>query len=96
MPETYVRIKWPGGREETVYSPSSIVRSYFEPATELSLTEFEMRCMQALDHASQRVYETYGYVCGSAMAEKHRITEAIYEVRAAQSDQPVQILTIFS
>lgn len=96
MPETYVRIKWPGGREETVYSPSSIVRTYFEPATELSLAEFESRCVQALDHASQRVRETYGYECSSAMAEKYRITEAIHEYRATQSDQPVTILTIFS
>lgn len=96
MPETFVQIEWPGGREETVYSPSSIIRTYFEPATELSLAEFEIRCVRALDHASRRVYETYGYECSSAMAEKYRIAKAIQACRATQTDQPVKILTIFS
>jgi uncharacterized repeat protein (TIGR04042 family) len=96
MPETFVRIKWPGGREETVYSPSSIIGTYFESATELSLSEFETRCGQALDHASQRVRETYGYACSSAMAEKHRILSVVKQLQATHPDQPVQILTISS
>jgi uncharacterized repeat protein (TIGR04042 family) len=96
MPETFVRITWPGGREETVYSPSSIIREYFEPATEMSLGEFEARCTQALDRASERVREVYGYACSSAAAEKSRILSAVSSLRAEDANQIVKILTINS
>ncbi len=97
MPETYVQIQWPNGKKEHIYSPSSIIRTYFQAGTELSLPDFEARCVQALDHASERVRETYGYACSSAMAEKHRITEAIKTVGTENTaTQTVQILTIQS
>lgn len=97
MPETYIEIRWPNGKKEHVYSPSSIIRDYFQAGTELLLGDFEVRCIQALDHASERVRERYGYACSSAMAEKQRIVAAIKAIQPAVSDnQTVQILTIQS
>lgn len=97
MPETYVQIQWPGGRKEHIYSPSSIIRDYMQAGTELPLNDFEARCIQALDHASERVRERYGYACSSAMAEKQRIVAAVKALRPTVDDtQTVQILTIRS
>ena len=97
MPETYVQIQWPNGRKEHIYSPSSIIRDYFQAGTELPLSDFETRCVQALDHASDRVRERYGYACSSAMAEKQRIVAAVQAVRPTLNDtETVQILTIQS
>lgn len=97
MPETYVEIRWPNGKKEHVYSPSSIIRDYFQPGTELPIGDFEARCIQALDHASERVRERYGYACSSAMAEKQRIVAAVKAARPTVTDnQTVQILTIQS
>lgn len=97
MPETYVEIRWPNGKKEHVYSPSSIIRDYFQAGTELPLGDFEARCIQALDHASERVRERYGYACTSAMAEKQRIIAAAKAIRpGAEDTQTVRILTIQS
>ncbi|QJD80143.1 MSMEG_0570 family nitrogen starvation response protein [Spirosoma rhododendri] len=97
MPETYVHIQWPDGRDETIYSPSSVIRTYFEPGTELNLPDFEQRCATALQHASRRVRETYGYECTAAMAEKHRMAAAIQAIRRTHpgpDESTVRILTI--
>ncbi|HEX8427608.1 MSMEG_0570 family nitrogen starvation response protein [Hymenobacter sp.] len=96
MPETYVRIAWPNGQETLVYSPSSIIREYFQPATELSLVDFQARCTQALDHASRRVQEVYGYECSASAAEKYRIDDAIKAFQPTDANQTVKILAINS
>lgn len=96
MPETYVRIAWPNGQEDTIYSPSSTITDFLQPGTELSLSEFEARFSQGLDLASQRVAAIYGFACTSAMAEKGRLTAAVRQCQAAAGDAPatVKILTL--
>jgi putative flavoprotein involved in K+ transport len=98
MPETYLHIRWPDGNDDVIYSPSTVIRQYFEPDQQLSLVEFEQTCTQALDHASERVYQSYGFACTSAMAERDRIQRTIRALLAASAtdDQRVQILTIKS
>ena len=69
MPETRFKIQWPDGSQETCYSPSSIVKEYFEPDREYLLTDFLDRSRTALNIASDRVLAKYGRACGLAIGQ---------------------------
>jgi uncharacterized repeat protein (TIGR04042 family) len=69
MPETRFKIQWPDGSEETCYSPSSIVRSYFEIDRDYDLDDFVDRAQTALTIASDRVRAKYGRPCGLAIGQ---------------------------
>ena len=69
MPETRFKIQWPDGSQETCYSPSSIVKEYFEPDREYPLTDFLDRSRMALNIASDRVLAKYGRACGLAISQ---------------------------
>ena len=83
MPETYLRVQLPDNKEETIYSPSTIIKEYFEKATVMSLDEFESNCSKALNHASKRVYERFGYECTSAMGELARVNRLVDKIRSS-------------
>ena len=69
MPETRFKIQWPDGSQETCYSPSSIIRNYFEPEHDYELAEFVDRAQTALHIASDRVKAKYGRPCGLAIGQ---------------------------
>jgi uncharacterized repeat protein (TIGR04042 family) len=69
MPETHLKIQWPNGSEETCYSPSSIVKQYFEPNRDYELVDFVDRAQTALNIASDRVRANYGSPCGLAIGK---------------------------
>ena len=69
MPETRFKIQWPDGSQETCYSPSSIVKKYFEPDREYALTDFLDRTRTSLNIASDRVLAKYGRACGLAIGQ---------------------------
>ena len=69
MPETRFKIQWPDGSQETCYSPSSIIKDYFEPNREYPLTDFLDRSRTALNIASDRVLAKYGRACGLAIGQ---------------------------
>ena len=73
MPEVYLKIEWPDKRQDTIYSPSTVINQYFNAGENLPVEEFETKVTEALNMASQRVYERFGYECTSAMAELDRI-----------------------
>lgn len=75
MPETYFDVRWPDGREETCYSPSSVVADFFQPETDYPLAEFLSRSESALMLASERVKQKYGYYCSSAADQLQRIQQ---------------------
>jgi uncharacterized repeat protein (TIGR04042 family) len=39
MPEMHFKIQWPDGSEEACYSPSLIIKKYFQPGQDYSLTD---------------------------------------------------------
>ncbi len=69
MPETYFRIQWPDGQQVDCYSPSSVVRQYFEPDQDYALTDFLEKAQEALRLASDRVQAKYGSPCGLALSQ---------------------------
>lgn len=83
MPETRFQIQWPNGEEEVCYSPSSIVKQYFEPGQTYEIADFVGRSQQALRLASDRVQAKYGRPCGLALGQLQSI-----ESMAQQFSQP--------
>ena len=61
MPEINFQIQWPDGTKQNCYSPSLIVKKYFTPGETYELTEFVEKSRTALNIASDRVKEAYGF-----------------------------------
>ena len=86
MPELNFLISWPDGTTELCYSPSTIVRNYFDSETSYPISEFLTRCRTALTAASNRVRQIYGAPCSLALGELARI-----EATAARYDPNAEI-----
>lgn len=74
-----MQIEWPDASSDRVYSPSSVIRDFFEEGEELSVSAFEERVTDALTRASGRVQEVYGMECTSAQQELRRLRAAVRE-----------------
>ncbi len=91
MPETRFKIQWPDGSQDTCYSPSSIVKSYFEIDRDYELADFVDRARTALNIASDRVRAKYGKPCGLAIGQLAEI-EAIAVRFTSHSDSIVRVI----
>lgn len=70
MPETLFKVRWPDGGVETCYSPSTVIRDFFEVGRCYPLDEFLVASRQGLQAASERVRIRYGGSgCSRAMAQ---------------------------
>jgi uncharacterized repeat protein (TIGR04042 family) len=69
MPEMHFRIRWPDGAVQTCYSPSLVIKDFFAPGQSYELADFVSRSRTALEIASERVRQKYGYGCGHASAQ---------------------------
>ena len=67
MPEMRFNIRWPDGHRESCYSPSLVVGDHLAPGESYALDDFVGRTRTALNIASERVREKYGFACSSAM-----------------------------
>lgn len=67
MPAIHFNVRWPDGSEDSCYSPSTVVREHFKAGDRMPLTEFVAKAEVALDSASHRVEQKFGYFCSSAM-----------------------------
>jgi len=62
----HYRLRWPDASESTCYSPSLVIKDWFEPGTSYTLLEFLQRLSAATRIASDRVAAKYGYACSRA------------------------------
>lgn len=69
MPEVTFHVRWPDGTTTRCYSPSSTTRDYFRPGHAYPLAEFVKLSRTALQLASERVRQRYGYACSSAASQ---------------------------
>lgn len=76
MPEMRFVIVWPDGREETCYSPSLVIKDFFEEGRTYPIREFLDLSRKALTIASDRVEAKYGYPCSLARGQLARIETA--------------------
>ena len=76
MPEMHFHIRWPDGRREACYSPSLVVKDFLTPGDSYAVDDFVAKARTALNIASERVREKYGFACSSAMDQLARIEAA--------------------
>ena len=76
MPEIHFQIQWPNGQQETCYSPSLIVKNYFQPGETYTVADFLQRSQESLKIASDRVQAKYGFPCGRALGQLQKIETA--------------------
>lgn len=93
MPEMRFRVRWPDRSESLCYSPSQIVKEFFEAGQDYPLHEFVERSREALSIASERVRQKYGYSCSSAMDQLAKIE--IQALRYDDDDNPRVLVVEF-
>ena len=76
MPETHFKIQWPDGQKEVCYSPSLVVKQYFEPGEAYTVTDFLARSRESLTIASDRVQAKFGFPCSRALGQLRKIESA--------------------
>ncbi|KQQ06136.1 MULTISPECIES: MSMEG_0570 family nitrogen starvation response protein [unclassified Rathayibacter] len=75
MPEMTFHVRWPDGTEERCYSPSLVMHDYLAAGGQYPVEDFVARSSEALDIASDRVREKFGFACTSAMQQRSEIVE---------------------
>ena len=73
MPAMHYRLRWPDGAESTCYSPSLVIKDYFEPGTSYAMPTFLQRIREATQIASDRVRAKYGFACSMAAGQLQAI-----------------------
>lgn len=91
MPEVRFEVRWPDDSTSLCYSPSSTIRDYFNPGQAYPLKDFLRLSQAALNHASERVRQRYGYACSSAAQQLSEI-ERQAMAYAASADATVTVL----
>lgn len=76
MPAMHFHLRWPDASETRCYSPSLVVKDYFDPGTSYALADFMARSREALNIASDRVREKFGFACSMAMDQLAQIEAA--------------------
>ncbi|NOR69739.1 MAG: MSMEG_0570 family nitrogen starvation response protein [Methylomarinum sp.] len=69
MPEMRFRIRWPDQSTSLCYSPSRVIKDYLTVGESYELNDFVARSQTALNIASERVHQKFGYTCSSAMSQ---------------------------
>lgn len=92
MPEVIFHIRWPDGREERCYSPSTAIRQHLTAGQTYPLAEFVARARAGLTAASDRVAAKYGFACSSAADQLARIEAAA--VLQGADDAPVLCISL--
>ena len=91
MPEIRFHIQWPDGQQESCYSPSLIVKEYFQVGESYTITDFLTRARESLQIASDRVEAKYGFPCGLALGQLKKIEDTA-QTYLPQPDDKVAIL----
>lgn len=96
MPEIRFQIEWPNGTQEVCYSPSLIVKEYFNPGEQYDLDDFLRRSRESLTIASDRVKAKYGRPCGLALGQLQQIESTVNAAKTGSTDgtphQQVKVL----
>lgn len=86
MPEINFRVQWPNGQQESCYSPSLVVKKYFESGERYTVTDFVARSREALTIASDRVQAKYGFPCSRALNQLRQIETTAKDYESAPEE----------
>ncbi len=73
MPEMRFKVRWPDETIATCYSPSLVVKEHLNVGQKYPMGDFVNRCRIALNIASERVAQKYGFACSGAMDQLSEI-----------------------
>jgi uncharacterized repeat protein (TIGR04042 family) len=93
MPVMHFLIQWPDNSEENCYSPSQVVSDFFTPGEGYPVDDFVSRAREALNIASERVRQKYGFACSAAMDQLAKI-EAEAERFVGEPDAKVKVIAL--
>jgi len=66
MPEMRMSVRWPDGVQDSCYSPSRVLKDYFQVGQSYEVADFRDLSRSALTVASERVREKFGIPCSRA------------------------------
>ncbi len=92
MPEMHFYIEWPDGDVARYYSPSTVIREYFEPGMKLTIAELIAKTTEALEKASERVRAKYGFHCTLSASQSASIQTRARKFRDDESVRIVRVL----
>ncbi|TVZ41237.1 putative repeat protein (TIGR04042 family) [Alteromonadaceae bacterium 2753L.S.0a.02] len=92
MPEVHFKVAWPDGEQQIYYSPSTVIYKSLQAGHKYSQADFHQRVNSALEQASQRVAEKYGYACSAAADEQQKINFKLSCLREAGNAGAVTVL----
>lgn len=92
MPEMHFRVRWPSGATSDCYSPSYVIEDFLSVGQSYPVGEFVERTRKALNVASDRVRERYGFACSSALDQLAVIEQLAEELSANEREQSVLVL----
>jgi len=92
MPEMHFRVRWPNGATIDCYSPSYVIEDYLSEGQSYAVPDFVERTRKALNIASDRVRERYGFTCSSALDQLSTIEQTASELSPEQQAQAVLVL----
>lgn len=92
MPEMHFKVKWPNGTTEDCYSPSWVIEEHLAVGFEYTVSDFVERVSVALNIASDRVRQKYGFACSSALDQLARIQAIVKALSPAESAGQVAVL----
>jgi len=93
MPALHFNVTWPDGESARYYSPSTSVKQHLS-VKRYPQGEFQTAAEIALNTASERVREKFGYSCTAASAELEKITHKLNQLRGQGIEGPVEITHI--
>jgi uncharacterized repeat protein (TIGR04042 family) len=76
MPEMRYRLRWPDLTETECYSPSLVIRDYFQTGAHYPVPEFLQRIRECTHVASERVRTKFGVPCLRALSQLQDIEVA--------------------
>lgn len=94
MPAVNFKVQWPDGEIESYYSPSTVIHNYLNEGSVYPLRKFETQVLSALENASERVREKYGYTCSAATDEAYKIQKKLNALSSYDISSQVTVLSI--
>jgi uncharacterized repeat protein (TIGR04042 family) len=91
MPAMHFDIRWPDATQSHCYSPSLVIKDYFQPGTRYPLPQFMEHAREALNIASERVRAKFGFSCSSAMDQLAQLEHTAARFQATP-DAEVEVL----
>ncbi len=91
MPAMHYLLRWPDASVSTCYSPSLVIKDYFEVGASYPLADFLQRVREATGIASERVAAKFGYACVRA-ADQLATIEAQAARYADRPEARVQVI----